>query len=499
MRQTFQQVLHIFGKDVRYLRNEITLVVLMAAAFAILHVPRLRLANNSWLAELALVITAAFLIGRLMLAEAIPGDRQFWITRPYRWQSLLGAKLLFIAAFVNLPLFLAQLYIVAANGFPILSSLPGLVWEQVLLFTFISLPFAALASLHGAMPAFIFSQLIVLAAAAGLWETLPASAPLLSGVDWVRDAVAALALACVAIPVLLVQYRGRRTMFSRWFAIGGTALGALLFVASPWPLALGVQSHLSKDPGTARSIHAALAEPIQQPLWQAGTNSQDGKVALTLRLAVEGAPVGTEIQPDGLTVSLRAADGHSVNFGIADCPELQRETVSPEKPTIVAVCRADPAFFRQERGKPVAIHGSLYLTLFGNERSQTIPLTNQPSNALDGLQCYTGVVKAEWDVYCRSAFRWPSRLIYAKLGHTNANSFTQTISYSPFPASLDIEPVETRWASGFAASIAPKVPDVTIIVKEPLAHFRRDFAADNIPLYDMELLMRRYLTSHPIR
>lgn len=498
MRQTFQQALHIFRKDVRYLRREIALVLLLAAAFAVLHVPRLLLANNSWLAELAFVATAAFLIGRLILAEPVPGDRQFWITRPYRWRSLLGAKLLFIVTFVNLPLLLAQLSIVASDGFPLVPSLPGLLWEQVLLFTFVSLPFAALASLNGAMPAFIFCQLILLAAAAAMWETLPAGTPLLGGVDWVRDAVAALALACVAVPVLVVQYRSRRTRFSRWFAIGGTALGAVLFAALPWPLALGVQSHLSKDPAIARSIHAALAEPIQQPLWQAGPNLQDGKVALTLRVAVDGAPEGTEIQPDGLTVSLRAADGNSLNFGIADCPELHRETIDPQKPTIVAVCRADLAFFHREREKPVAIRGSLYLTLYGNERSQTIPLTSRPSNAPDGLQCYTDVVKAEWDVYCRSAFRWPARLIFAKLGHTNANSFTQTVSYSPFPATLEIEPVETRWASGFAASIAPKVPDVTIIVKEPLAHFRRDFAAGNVPLDDF-LAWFRYLSRKPAK
>lgn len=253
-----RQTLHIFRKDVQYLRNEIALVLLLTAAFAILHVPRLRLANNSWLAELALVATAAFLIGRLILAEAIPGDRQFWITRPYRWPSLLAAKILFIAAFFNLPLLLAHLFIVAVDGFPLWGTLPGLVWEQILLLTFLSLPFAALASLNSGMAAFVFAQLIVLAVAAGLWD-LPSNAPLLGGVDWVRDSVGALALACIAIPILIVQYRSRRTIFSRCFAIGGALLGAFLFVALPSPLVLGVQSHLSKDPASARSIHAMLA------------------------------------------------------------------------------------------------------------------------------------------------------------------------------------------------------------------------------------------------
>jgi hypothetical protein len=128
------------------------------------------------------------------------------------------------------------------------------------------------------------------------------------------------------------------------------------------------------------------------------------------------------------------------------------------------------------------LRASLYFTLFGNARSQTIPLSDEPSNALDGLQCYTDTVRAEWDVYCQSAFRWPARLVYAKLGRTNANSFAQFVSYSPFPANLNIDPIETRWASAYASGPAPNVRDVTIVVEEPLAHLRHDFSASDVRL-----------------
>jgi hypothetical protein len=72
--------------------------------------------------------------------------------------------------------------------------------------------------------------------------------------------------------------------------------------------------------------------------------------------------------------------------------------------------------------------------------------------------------------------------VYAKLGRTNANSFAQTASYSPFPAGLSIEPIETRWASAFASGPPPTVRDVTIVVEEPLAHLRRDFEARGLQL-----------------
>jgi hypothetical protein len=130
----------------------------------------------------------------------------------------------------------------------------------------------------------------------------------------------------------------------------------------------------------------------------------------------------------------------------------------------------------------VKMRASLYFTLFGNAQSETIPLSEEPTNAPDGLQCYTDMVRAEWDVYCRAAFRWPARLVYAKLGRTNANSFTQFVSYSPFPANLNIDPVETRWASAYASGPPPNVRDVTIVVEQPLAHLRRDFQVQNVRL-----------------
>ncbi len=476
------QALHIFRKDVYYLRHEITLVLLVALAFALMHTPALHAQNSSWLAELALVATAVFLIGRLVLAEAIPGDQQFWITRPYRWQSLLAAKFLFIAIFVNLPVLLAHLFILIVDGFPLIRSLPGLLWEQVLLFIFLSLPFAAIATLNSGMAAFIFSQLIILAAAAGLWEMLPLSGPSLGGVAWVRESIASVALVAAGLPVIFLQYKTRNTVSSRSVAISGIAIGAVLFAALPWPLALALQSHLSKEPAVASSIQVGLGDSEGQQLWFPRAPKIADKIEVRLPILVQGIHERTEIQPDALRVSLRGADGNSENLSISDCSELKRNTISTSTVTISAVCAAEPEFFRRNRGQPVTVRGSLYLTLFGNARSQALPLSDQPANALDGLQCYTNVVSAEWDVYCRSAFRWPARLIYAKLGHTNANSFAQSISYSPFPAGLSIEPIETRWASAFASGPPPTVRDVTIVVEEPLAHLRRDFEARGVQL-----------------
>jgi hypothetical protein len=468
-----RQALHIFAKDIRYLRYEIALVLAIDGVFAAMHAHAAHGLSDSWWAEIALVVAVAFLIGRLVLAEAIPGDSQFWITRPYRWQSLLGAKLLFIAAFVNLPVLLAHLFILMMDGFPLLPSLPGLLWTQVLLFVFASMPFAALASLSAGMATLIFAQSILLAAGFSLLELVQPFTPRrLYGVEWVTDSIVLFLLAATAIPVLFIQYRSRRTLLGRTAALLGIAGGTLAFIAMPWTAALAVQAHFSKQPALGSSIQISSGHGSEQPYWLIKP-----KTALYLPISIEGIPDGTEIQADALKVSLQTPDGRHAGLSVLDCADLRRETLSAHSAVLYATCFTDPAFFQAERDQPVSLHASLYFTLFGNARSKTIPLSAEPSNAVGGLQCYTDTIKEEWDVYCRSAFRWPARLVYARLSRTNANSFAQFVSYSPFPAGLNIDPVETRWASAYAAGPPADVRDVTIIVEEPLTHSRRDIEA----------------------
>src|SRR5690348_3994597 len=95
-----RQALHIFRKDARYLWPEICLILALVTVFGW---------SNPDAIELLVFTATAYLIARLIHAEALPGDRQFWITRPYRWQSLLGAKLLFVLVFVNLPIMLGPM------------------------------------------------------------------------------------------------------------------------------------------------------------------------------------------------------------------------------------------------------------------------------------------------------------------------------------------------------------------------------------------------------
>src|SRR5882724_6313384 len=125
------QILHIFRKDLRHLWPQVTVVLLLVAAHAVFDphtapVSVREVARVNTIAEtlvMLLPLCIAFLIGLLVFQEALVGDRQFWLTRPYYWPKLLAAKILFFLIFFSVPLFLSDCYILGAQGFPVLAVL----------------------------------------------------------------------------------------------------------------------------------------------------------------------------------------------------------------------------------------------------------------------------------------------------------------------------------------------------------------------------------------
>ena len=118
------QALHIFRKDIRKFWPEILVSIAIAAVFVWIYPYQwlvilppeshsfLDLRRLQILATVVaglLPITWAILITRVVHAENLIGDRQFWITRPYDRRHLLCAKLLFLAAFVYVPFLVAQM------------------------------------------------------------------------------------------------------------------------------------------------------------------------------------------------------------------------------------------------------------------------------------------------------------------------------------------------------------------------------------------------------
>ena len=98
-------------------------------------------------------------------------------------------------------------------------------------------------------------------------------------------------------------------------------------------------------------------------------------------------------------------------------------------------------------------------------------------NALDGLRCLHGDLD---EVVCRAPFRWPGRQVSVKFPWSLA-PFTRLISYSPFPANLQLDPVVEDTAAHWSRDTEP-TREVTIQSEEPLAYLRRDVEIPNLSL-----------------
>jgi hypothetical protein len=261
-------ILHVFKKDVRRLWPAIgvSLVVLGALAWH----DRWR---SDWMAgstegylNLLTPLVWALLIGLLVEQEPIAGDRQFWLTRPYRGGSLLLAKLLFAAMFVHAPLLIADCYVLSAHGFSPVAYVPELLTKQVLLAAALTIPAMALASLVRNFAHFVLEVVAVAAAVlllSGVLEGGPYWNTAWEPLTTVRREAAILVAASASAVVLALQYLGRKVVWSRGLAAAAGLASAALFLWFLPQTALAIRVATRPAPVTPSiAIDASPREPV---------------------------------------------------------------------------------------------------------------------------------------------------------------------------------------------------------------------------------------------
>lgn len=461
------QTLHIFKKDLRFLRLEIGL-------FLLLNIVTIWLPFASTI-EVLLRVAAVYLIARVVHAEAIPGHTQFWKTRPYRWQSLLLAKLIFIVCVLNVPIFVSRLLVLLGDGFPAATFLPDLIRSQVMMFLVICLPAAALAAVTASLVQFTFFAMnFVIIAVVVEQMTVPPSLPavrtLFEPLQWVWDALAGCAVIAAAVAVIYLQYRRRRTGLSRGIALGVMVCTAICYLYIPWTFATAVQTGLSAQPIARSSLHVLL-----KPLAGTALPFVRPGVQMGFRMEVVGAPANAEVRGDALSISLRTSAGQTWKSGSYTPAALSNGGAG----RLTCHLTLPPGFastFVKEQS--FAMNGTIYLTVFGNVESKTIPLARTPVETVDGLKCSL----AENDfLFCAAPLHWPARLVYAKFGD-DVRSFDHPVSYSPFPSGLDTS------MTAMDMIAAPRAArEVTIFTEAPLEHIEVPFAFTDLKVSDFIL------------
>jgi len=451
-----RQALHIFKKDVRYLWYEITIMLACVVLVAC----------NLWFMLFMLPIAWCCVAARLIYAEPLVGDRLFWITRPYEWKSLLAAKAMFILAFANLPMIMADVIILLRHGFPIFENLAGVLWHQFLITSVFVFPVVIFATIMKGLAQLIWTTFLLLLVPLFLFHRSNTSGADWQGLDWIRYSLLIATLVLAGSIVVLRQYELRRTAMARVLSLGALLLIVLETTYFPWVPAFSAQSWLSKQRIDPDAVHVAIEPDRTMPPLNVWPGPRSLCFQLPLRITGLGDGVDTRADAALVTVGSQAeiVNGSFFSDG-ADRFRL--------------AFQLNRSAFEQMKGQPVVVRASLYLTLLGNPRSTSVPRGEQWTDVPGVGRC---TILAEPPMFvpmlhCLSALRDSSDSVSLRPASSNLFVVARPNSYSPYPAELGVSPIYQ-----FIHEITAPSDPLVMVSEEALAHFRKDAEFRDISL-----------------
>ena len=477
-----RQAWHIFLKDVRRLRYELIVILAMTAAYAWLqgHWSPLYSAQNG-----RVNLTAGLLRGFLLpmawwylaslavYGEPLPGDRQFWVTRPYRWTSLLGAKLLFIVAFVNFPLLLADCFILTLQGFHPWANPGGLLWHEVAVFAVLLLPMLALACITTSFARVVLVVLAIIVSIVVLETVLsPFGDAMMVGISvggvW-DGSLVCLVLLSAALAIMILQYRARRTGVSRMIFVAAVLLVLCGGRILPRDTSFALQSCLLKSHLDTASIAAVFSPGSGPPPTE--SPAPQGTVRVSLPVRLYGVPSGTTAVVDAMWTELTLPNGKPLNTSLF-FGETPPDTVWHD-------ALVERSVFERWKSTPVRLHLTIHLTVLGNPHTEDMPLGGGPRRV-------PGVGLCEFDLQgpdraalsCRAPFRQPAYVL-ARFDRYDKEvpREQQRVDYSPYPAEFGISPI-----SEYSWPVPTGATTLAFTTMKPLAHIRRELDIPKVQL-----------------
>lgn len=373
------QILHIFAKDARRFWGEISLSVAITAAFALFYPQQWvgpdhihGVMGSQGTVEYQLVIAGQLLLGlvpvswwllitRVVQAESLVGDRQFWLTRPYEWPKLLAAKLLFLLAFLYLPFFVAQCAMLAETGFNPIAYVPGLFYNLLLLAVTIVLPLFALATVTSNFARMTLTLLGVFLGIAALAFVVsryyPSHFTAIAVISYTTQALWTLGF-CLCAVVTVLQYALRRAAPARVLLF---AIPTLLILAIPLSARLE-QQHGRVDanyPATSTPPVQLVYHPLAPGMQQWETYPDNGDVIIHTSLEGTGVAPGTVLVPDAVKLEVEAPNGYrwTSNWQDTAAPKFYAGAAGSDAAVVMP-----RAIYEQLKGMPLTTRVTLALT-----------------------------------------------------------------------------------------------------------------------------------------
>jgi hypothetical protein len=434
------QILHIFRKDVRHHWPEILLSLALLIYFTI-EQPRAwthQTYDSRFLTGLVnylpafMILSWGFLILRLVQGESLVGDRLFWITRPYEWHKLFGAKFLSIALFVHLPLFVCQLILLKLASFPVLSSVPGLLYVHLLFAMAIVLPFFTLGSITSGIGQASLALLVVfllLIGFAGLATVVILEADLSSE----TDALDGLLYLGACLTAIFVQFIYRKALLARLVVTAFVFLVLLILVLTPYAKLISRDFPLA-TPSHPLPLHLSLDRSLSFSHREGRrTNSFGDELSLEIPFQIADLGEKTIAQIRAIKLELEFPDGkHWTSHWIR-----LYESVSFGRTRVWPSIGMKKAVFERYKDSPVKAHVSFGFNVYQTGSSTKIIVGDDRLSIPGGARCMNHI--SDNGLRCFAALRQPEPLfILAQLPNSECQISQEYIAegLAPAPASF---------------------------------------------------------------
>ncbi len=404
---------HIFKKDWRLLWP---LVLLVALAHIVAAVLSQILGHFNEPSDLTLMgrflfpVVALFGITVLTVLvvhqDRIPGDTQDWLTRPLRRRDVFLAKLLFVLAAVQGPLFLVDVMQSLWDGFSPAASLSAALAQGAAIFSSLTLPALLLGAVTRSMAQAIFAAvglivlfavLVVLSNLLGQ-HTAPAGG---SGLLWMRLAAWNLFAVLGTVIVLPPLFARRHLLRARIMIAGAAAMVVALFFL-PWRPLFAVQQWLSPQPEAGKAITLAFDPALghsRDDVPASAFTGSGGAAAIALPLRVSGLPSDGMLLLDRAEIRALAPDGTVLYRGVSwltvdgagSVADAQLEVHPNGKSDVPAhqVIFFPPRDFARIKDKNVRLEIDYSLTQFGSDGTHVIAALDGDARLGDAGWCKT--------------------------------------------------------------------------------------------------------------
>jgi hypothetical protein len=402
------QILHIFRKDSRTFWPEILVTLAVTAGYVAVY-------SISWKSRVSyggaqalieafsfLVLIAWYLlITRVVHAESLIGDNRAWLTRPYEWPKLLAAKLLFIAAYLCVPLLIAQCILLRLAGFHPLLSSHGLLYNLGQLALFLMLPIFTIAVITSNFARMTLTLIGVLVGFFCLNIFAQLKGYRLYG-DQSPSAFWLLLCFVVCCSAIVLQYATRRTLLVRLLLIA--VLGVTGIVEYAFPHSVDV-SEFYASPSSVSAMTGHISSPGRNHGAYGGGIDPQKRQGLQIPIEATGVPDGYAMDLEDVQFSIDAPGGFHWDSTWQKIPQVRFSSGTGNSSIYIWI---DRDVFDRLKSAPIDLHLKIAVILLQAGAATSMRLPAQEFTVPNFAICSESGRDSQTYLRCRSPIREPS-------------------------------------------------------------------------------------------